>query len=204
MKKKSGIIYANPENMFPCLWLGMNEKKWVDQKEKKKLNIETNKFKNGRFLFNHQYGGHTCSHVFLDGIVIPIYTSKNSNLISKFKKIEKNYYDSQLIRPSIDELNIIRTEFKELGPLDCNMNYVDLGEGFFTFDLTDKNIRWIHDNFKMVTEIIDTNTDKFVEISKIGELPFQNFKDLLDWFLDNDHFISPFWFKGAFIFENSD
>jgi len=128
MKKKSGVIFADPESMFPCLWIGKYKKMWVEPKEKKRLNKEKNKLKNGRFLLNHQYGGHSCSHVFLDGIVIPIYTSNNSNLISKFKKIEKKYYDSQLIWPSIDELNKIRTELKELGPLDCNMNYVDLGE----------------------------------------------------------------------------
>jgi len=202
MKKKSGVIFGESEGMFPCLWIGMYEKKWVEQKEKKKLNVT--KFKKGRFLFNHQYGGHICFHIFLDGIVIPIHTSKNSKLILKFKEFEKKYYNSQLIWASLDKLNKIRTKLKELGPLDCYMNYRDLGEGFFTFDITDKNIKWINNNFEIVTEIIDTKTDEWVKISKTSKLPFQNFDDLLNWFKDDRHFISPFWIKGAFIFENSD
>ena len=54
MKKKSGVIFGDPEGMFPCLWIGMYEKKWVEQKDKK--NLDKKKNKKGRFLFNNKYG----------------------------------------------------------------------------------------------------------------------------------------------------
>jgi hypothetical protein len=193
-----GVI-AEPEGLFPCLFVGTALDVSVDIRSLSGL-------RPGQLILQHQYGGAQCLHATLLGIVLPLSACDDPAVVAALGRVADRYSCDPFVHwdPTLDEVVEVRDALLEVGPLDCSTTYVGVAEAFLPFDFR-KAYGWLRDHFRMTTAVDDPGFPEPARVAGTEPLPWESWESFLAWLREGQaDALFHGGVGGLFLYENSD
>ena len=133
-------------------------------------------FKDGQFVFHHQFAGHQCNIANLVGIFLPLRTCKDYEVRTQFQHMAGHFHPGH---PLISRVyaKMWAPALRGIGPLEAAPT--DVEEAFVRFSNVGQTYLWLKDRFEYVAEFSGLGNEELeAEAAAISSLVSVNLFDV--------------------------